>query len=291
MWSGGPKLRASFTGSADERMPGAEDSCAVVVVGVRQAMRRERAPRSREPRSLPVVRPLGIYPLGMSADRKTGRLRQAYEEAWAARLDSGTSDEVLRTRLRAHGLSEVLDETSAIHSFVFDLWRRDVPPHRIGREAWKATGHVARHLITTGRSLLETFRPAGEMESMAQADLHEMPEGKEGVLDNYDRPASATLTFEPAERAASLLSHYASLNSGRLAWERPPVWFDMLPEQPRARVLLGDMVIGEASVPIQIWRTMRDLAEEDLYADGFLDFRLREDQLETGALVCYYPAG
>ena len=55
-------------------------------------------------------------------------------------------------------------------------------------------------------------------------------------------------------------------------------------------MLLGSTVIGEAAVPVEIWRAMRDLASEDLYADGFLDFRIRNDLLETGTLVCYYPA-
>lgn len=221
------------------------------------------------------------------------RLRQAYEEAWAARPDSGDSDdEVLQARLRAHQLSEVLDETTPIHRFVFDLWRRDVPPHRLGLETWKATGRAALDLIATGRLLLQTFRPAEELGAMAQqADLAEMPEDKEGVLDNYDRPASASLTFEPDEGAASLLSRYADLSNGPGKWQRPSVWFDMLPDQPRAHVLLGSTVIGEAPVPGEIWRTMRDLAGEDLYADGFLDLRLRNDVLETGTLICYYPAG
>jgi hypothetical protein len=230
----------------------------------------------------------------MSADSEASRrLRRAYEEAWAARAESGDSDEVLQARLRAHQLSEVLDETTPIHDFIFDLWRRDVPPERVGREVWKATGRVALHLITTGRSLLQTFRPAGSDEEEAmdqQADLEEMPEDKEGVLDNYDHPASASLTFEPAEGAASLLSRYDDLTNRRGAWHRPSVWFDMLADQPRASVLLGSTVIGEAAVPVEIWRTMRELASEGLYADGFLDVRLRNDLLETETLVCYYPA-
>lgn len=230
----------------------------------------------------------------MSADSEASRrLRQAYEEAWAARSESGDSDVVLQTRLRAHQLSEVLDETTPIHGFIFDLWRRDVPPERVGREVWKATGRVALHLITTGRSLLQTFRPAGSDEEEAmdrQADLEEMPEDKEGVLDNYDHPASASLTFEPAEGAEPLLARYADVTDRRSTWHQPSVWFDMQPDQARASVLLGSTVIGEAAVPVEIWRAMRDLASEDLYADGFLDFRIRNDLLETGTLVCYYPA-
>lgn len=228
----------------------------------------------------------------MSADSEARRrLRQAYEEAWAARSDSGDSDAVLRGRLRAHQLSEVLDETTPVHRFIFDLWRRDVPPHRLGLETWKATGRAALHLVTIGRSLQLTFRRAEELEALdQQADLEEMPEDKEGVLDNYDRPASASLTFEPAEGAASLLSSYADLGNQRGKWQQPSVWFDMLPDQTRAHVLLGNSVIGEAAVPVEVWRTMRDLASEDVYADGFLDLRLRNDLLETGTLVCYYPA-
>ena len=94
-------------------------------------------------------------------------------------MDSGDGDEVLQVRLRAHQLSEVLDETTPIHGFIFDLWRRDVPPERVGREVWKATGRVALHLTAAGRSLLQTFRPAGRDEEEAmdqQADLEEMPE-------------------------------------------------------------------------------------------------------------------
>lgn len=94
-----------------------------------------------------------FYAPGMSADSEASRrLRRAYEEAWAARSNSGNSDEVLRARLRAHQLFEVLDETTPIHGFIFDLWRRDVPPERVGREVWKATGRVALQLISTGRS-------------------------------------------------------------------------------------------------------------------------------------------
>lgn len=63
----------------------------------------------------------------------------------------------------------------------------------------------------------------------------------------------------------------------------------MQPDQPRASVLLGSTVIGEAAVPVEIWSAMRDLASQDLYADGSLDFRIRNDLLETGTLVCYYP--
>lgn len=230
----------------------------------------------------------------MSADSEASRrLRQAYEEAWAARSDSGDSDEVLRARLRAHQLSEVLDETTPIHGFIFDLWRRDVPPQRVSREVWKTTGHVALHLLTTGRTLLQMFRPAGSDEEEAmdqQADLEEMPEDKEGVLDNYDHPTPALLTFEPAEGAATLLAHYADLTGRRSPWHQPSVWFHMQPDQPRASVLLGSTVIGQAAVPVEIWRAMRDLASEDLYADGYLDFRIRNDLLETGTLVCYYPA-
>jgi hypothetical protein len=76
----------------------------------------------------------------------------------------------------------------------------------------------------------------------------------------------------------------------RGGWHQPCVWFDMQPDLPRASVLLGSTVIGEAAVPVQIWRAMRDLASRDLYADGFLDFRLPNDLLEIGTLVCYYPA-
>ena len=123
-----------------------------------------------------------------------------------------------------------------------------------------------------------------------QADLEEMPEDKEGVLDNYDHPASVSLAFEPAEGAAALLSHYADLTDRPGGWHQPCVWFAMQPDSPRASVLLGSTVIGEAAVPVPIWRAMRDLASEDLYADGFLDFRLPNDLLETGTLVCYYPA-
>lgn len=233
-----------------------------------------------------------FYARGMSADSEARRrLRQAYEEAWAARPDSGDSDDVLRTRLRAHELSEVLDETTPINRFIFDLWRRDVPPHRLGCEVWKATGRTALHLITSVRSLLRTFRSAGSDEGAAgqQADLEEMPEDHEGVLDNYDRPASASLTFEVADGAASLLSRYADLTNARGKWHQPSVWFDMLPDQPRAYVLFGSTVIGEAAVPVEIWRALRDLADEDSYADGFLDFRLKNDVMETGTLVCYYP--
>lgn len=230
----------------------------------------------------------------MSADSEARRrLRQAYEEAWAARPESGDSDEVLRARLHAHQLSEVLDETTPIHGFIFDLWRRDVPPQRVSREVWKATGRVALHLLTTVRSLLQMFRPAGSDEEEAmdqQADLEEMPEDKEGVLDNYDHPVSVWLTFEPADGAEPLLSHYAELTGRRNTWHRPSVWFDMQPDQPRASVFLGSTLIGEAAVPVEIWTAMRDLASEDLYADGFLDFRIRNDLLETGTLVCHYPA-
>jgi hypothetical protein len=206
---------------------------------------------------------------------------------------TGSADSEASRRLRAHQLSEVLDETTPIHGFIFDLWRRDVPPHRVGREAWKATGHAVLHLVTTGRQLLQVFRPAGfeDEEAMAQqADLEEMPEGKEGVLDNVDHPASMSLTFELAEGAASLLSRYAQLTDGRGTWHRPSVWLDMLPDRPRAHVLLDGTVIGEARVAVEIWRSLRDLAsEESLYADGFLDLRLRNGLLETGMLVCYYP--
>ncbi len=168
-----------------------------------------------------------------------------------------------------------------------------MPPERVSREVWKATGRIALHLIRTGRSLLRTFRPEGSDVEEAmdqQADLEEMPEEKEGVLDNYDHPVSASLTFEPSQAAAPLLSHYADLTGRRSTWHQPCVWFDMHPDDARASVLLGSTVIGEAAVSVEIWRTMRDLASEDLYADGFLDFRIRNDLLETGALVCFYPA-
>jgi hypothetical protein len=229
----------------------------------------------------------------VSTDRESGwRLRQAYGEAWADRRRSGDGDEVLRARLRAHQLDEVLDETTPIHRHVFDLWGRGVPPDRLDREAWKLAGRAALQLITTGRSLLQTFRPAGSEEEQAMAHeadlLEEMPEDKEGVLDNYNHPASASLSFELAESAAPLLRRYARLTRGRDGWHSPSVWFDMLPDQPRAYVLLGSTVIGEAQVPVEIWRPMRDVAGESLYADGFLEFRTRNDDIETGTLICYY---
>ena len=224
-------------------------------------------------------------------DEVRKRLRRAYEEAWEARSTSGRSDEVLRDRLHAHELAEVLDETTPLHRFVFDLWRREVPPRWLGLEALKATGRATRELLTAYRSALGVFRSGGDEESAdRQADLEEMPEDKEAVLDNYDRPASASLTFEPTGTAPSVLSHYADLTDRQGAWHQPSVWFDMHPDVPRASVLLGSTVVGEAAVPVEIWRAMRNLATEDLYADGFLDFRIRDDVLETGTLVCYYPA-
>jgi hypothetical protein len=86
------------------------------------------------------------------------------------------------------------------------------------------------------------------------------------------------------------LSYYADLTDRRGTWHQACVWFDMHPDQPRADVLLGSTAIGEAAVPVEIWRMMRNLANEDLYADGFLDFRIRNDLLETSTLVCSYPA-
>lgn len=241
-------------------------------------------------------RPVGagaFYAPGVSADSEARRrLRRAYEEAWAARPTSGDSDEVLRARLSAHGLSEVLDETTAIHQFVFEFWRRKVPPRRLGLEALKVAGRSARDLIAVYRSVVRTLRSAASDEESAnrQGDLEEMPEDKEGVLDNYDRPASTSLTFVPADNAAPMLSYYADITDGRGGWHQPCVWFDMHPAQPRASVLLGDTVIGEAAVPVGIWEVMRGLASKDLYADGVLDFRIRNELLETGTLVCYYPA-
>lgn len=87
-----------------------------------------------------------------------------------------------------------------------------------------------------------------------------------------------------------MLAGYADLTGRGSTWYQPSVWFDMHPDQARASVLLGSAIIGDAAVPIEIWRAMRDLAGEGLYADGFLDFRIRDDSLETGTLVCHYPA-
>ena len=111
------------------------------------------------------------------------------------------------------------------------------------------------------------------------------------MLDNYEHPASASLTFELAEGASPLLARYADLADRRSTWHQPSVWFDMQPDQPRASVLLGSTVIGEAVVPVEIWRAMRDLSSEGLYADGFLDFRIRNDLLETEVRGPFRPGG
>jgi hypothetical protein len=82
-----------------------------------------------------------------------------------------------------------------------------------------------------------------------QADLEEMPEDKEGVLDNYDYPASASLTFEPAEGATTLLSHYADLTDRRGGvCVRFVVW-----ARGRRRVRIGAGSAGPARGRVRRW--------------------------------------
>lgn len=220
------------------------------------------------------------------------RLRRAYREAWTDRATAGNGDEVLRARLRAHQLDEVLDETTPLHRVVFDFWRRDVPPHRIGLEALRLLGRSAVRTAAAHRYLWRTIfhEESGEERVRAeQADLmDEMPEDRAGVLDNVDRPGSASLDLEPAESAGPVLRRYAELDRGLGGRHQVSVWFEMLPDRPRASVLLGSVVIGEAAVPAEIWRAMRSAAGVGLYADGFLDFRVRNDAVQTGELLCYY---
>jgi hypothetical protein len=228
----------------------------------------------------------------MSADSAASRrLRRAYEKP-------GRHDPNRATVVTCCGLD--CAPTSCLKS-----WTRRLPSTasssisgdatcrpNVGRAVWKTTGRVALQLITTGRSLHQMFRPAESDEEEAinkQAELEEMPEDKEGVLDNHDGPASASLTFEPAAGATTLLPHSAELTDRRGAWHRPAVWFDMQPDQSRASVLLGTTVIGQAAVPVDIWTAMLTLASENLYADGIFDFRIHNDQLEIGTLVCTTP--
>jgi hypothetical protein len=128
----------------------------------------------------------------VNADRETRRrLRQAYEEAWAGRINSGNGDDVLVARLRAHELDEVLDETASIHHYVFDVWRRDVPPSHFSREARKLAGRAALQMLDTGRSLWQAFRPMSDEELAEEHEVHrveEMPECKRGVMDLYREP-------------------------------------------------------------------------------------------------------
>ena len=210
----------------------------------------------------------------MNADRQARRrLRQAYEEAWAARINSGTGEDVLVARLRAHQLDEVLDETAPIHHFVFDLWRREVPPSHFSREAMKLAGRAALQMLDTGRSIWQAFRPMSDEELAEEQELHrmeEMPEGKTGVMDLYREPASALLTLELEEGAAPVLRRYAELARGVGGWSRARVWLDMFPGRPRAHVVLGSTVVGEAQVPREIWQRLNDVADDNVYADGSL---------------------
>lgn len=231
----------------------------------------------------------------MATDQERRRqLRMAYAEAWAHRVATDDlSEEVLAERLREHHLHEVLDETAAIHQYVFDLWRRGVPPHRWNREGLKLTGRVAVQLVETGRSIFQMFRPISQAALADEHDAYlfeEMPTGKHGVTDYLREPASAMLTFERTEWGDTALRECARGRGDLLGWRRPGVWFDMHPDQPRAHVAIGRTVVGETQVPVEIWRKMREAAEGELYADGFLEVRLRNGKVETGTLLCCYAA-
>ena len=230
----------------------------------------------------------------MNADREVRRrLRQAYEEAWAARTTSGKNDDVLVAWLRAHELGEVLDETAPIHHYVFDLWHRDVPPSQFSREAMRLAGRAALQMLDTGRSIWRAFQPMSDEAPAEEQELQrmeDMPDGKRGVRDLYRKPASALLTLELGDGPAPELRRYAELATGVGGWSRPRVWFDMFPSQPRAYVLVGSTVVGEAHVPRKIWQRMTNLADGNVYADGSLEFRVRHNAIETGTLLCCYVA-
>jgi hypothetical protein len=238
----------------------------------------------------------------MSDDRRWGRgpdrevrrrLRRAYAEAWAIRVSTeDRGEDVLTERLRAHHLTEVLDELSAIHQHVFHLWRRGVPPQRLDREGWNLAGRAALQLIESGRLIYRQFQKTSE-EPLAEEDdnylLEELPEGTRAVTDHLREPASAMLTFEPSGSGEATLREWCRRGSGDLrGWHRPAVWFDMDPDDALAHVAIGRKVIGEARVPVLIWRRMQEAARDGLYAAGFLEVRLRRGEIETGTLLCMY---
>ena len=120
--------------------------------------------------------------------------------------------------------------------------------------------------------------------------MEEMPEAKTGVMDLYREPASALLTLELEEGAAPVLRRYAELARGVGGWSRARVWLDMFPGRPRAHVCLGSKVVGEVQVPREIWQRLNDVADDNVYADGSLEFRVKHNAIETGTLLCSYVA-
>jgi hypothetical protein len=190
-------------------------------------------------------------------------------------------------------LTDVLDETSAMHRFIFDLWRRGVPPRRVSREVWKEAGRAGRQLIATWRSVVETFGPPPSEEEWAMAEQAElltaMPADHDGVLEKYDRPTLTPVSFEPFDAAADLLRRYCELSPGR-GTHRVYVWFQTLSDQHRAHVMLGTEVLGVVEMALNIWDELRRIEASNLYADGFLSVQIRNGTVETGELMCCHPS-
>lgn len=57
-------------------------------------------------------------------------------------------------------------------------------------------------------------------------------------------------------------------------------------DRPASASLTFELAAAAPSLPSRY----AGLASENLYADGFLDLRLKDDVIGTGTLVCYYPA-
>lgn len=219
-------------------------------------------------------------------DRDRGRrLRRAYRAAWQDRSASGnTSDDVLAAHLREHGLAEeLLDETSPGHQFVFGWWRRGVPPRGITWELTKQAGRALMHMGDVARSVHDAFR--GDFRVVAG---WEMPPGKRGVTGEVKDASTVQLTFERTLEGEAVLRDCLNEPGGFGGWRRPPVWFDMDATQPSALVMIGDANPGSTQVPREIWKRMRDVSDAGLYADGFLEVREHDDELETGTLMCTY---
>jgi hypothetical protein len=63
----------------------------------------------------------------------------------------------------------------------------------------------------------------------------------------------------------------------------------MFPSRPRAYVVLGTTVVGQAHVPREIWQRMNKV-DDNVHADGSLEFRVKHNAIETGTLLCSYVA-
>lgn len=209
-------------------------------------------------------------------------VRRTYKLAWGDRPTLGTGTEVLAARLREHGLGDLADDESGSGRFVFDLWRRDVPPNRLTLELLRSAGNALVAIADAGLAVTRAF-------SGDEGFDFDIPAGKLEVSNEIKNPEEAVLEFERFEAGEATLVQALRGRANLRGWRTSSVWIEMEPTRHRARVMMGDSEIGRADVPAVLWDRMKAAEDERLYADGHLAVRRAHGgSVETGTLSCYF---